>query len=400
MYILFYITRFIPYFGGQINHVLMLVRKLIKRGDKVMVFSQWKGKAPRMSYLPDGLKVIRGELLPWIRSPHLPLREIGKLTQLFLDYHMLLKYSRRSDLLHIHGPGPEALLPCLPLGDYIPISAWRYIKKRVPIPVIYTFHGYPSSHILFRQRLLQILKFADCLIAINQATYLYAMRMATEIGSRAEVAMIPNAVDTELFDPDKFPEANFEGDILKILCPARVSYIKGQHILLRALNELVNDKGLDIRCTFLGEVYSPELYYFRSLQALVDEYELRKQVNFVKGVPHEKMPYYYASHHLVVLPSLEEGFPITVFEAMAMRKPVVCSRLPVFREFFKEGKHCFMFSVGDPRELAERLEYIYYHPDRAETIAQAAMEYVRRRFSTSKIIPKIIDLYFKVVSRI
>lgn len=65
-----------------------------------------------------------------------------------------------------------------------------------------------------------------------------------------------------------------------------------------------------------------------------------------------------AGADLVVIPSrtgYPEGFPLTMFEAIASRTPIVCSDHPMFREVMVDGRNASVFVSEDPRSCAEAI---------------------------------------------
>jgi glycosyltransferase involved in cell wall biosynthesis len=62
---------------------------------------------------------------------------------------------------------------------------------------------------------------------------------------------------------------------------------------------------------------------------------------------------------LVVVPSrteYPEGFPLTMFEAIASRTPIVCSDHPMFRPVIADGRNASVFSAGDQHALAAAIQ--------------------------------------------
>ena len=78
------------------------------------------------------------------------------------------------------------------------------------------------------------------------------------------------------------------------------------------------------------------------------------------------------------LPSLSEGFNLSVLEAMASRLPVVVSDLPALREAVVPGRGGLMVLPGSAPELAAALLHVLKSPDKA----QAMGEYNRQRVET------------------
>jgi len=102
----------------------------------------------------------------------------------------------------------------------------------------------------------------------------------------------------------------------------------------------VQSQGLEDRVTFLG---------FRS-----------------DAVAHLK------TFDVFVLPSLMEGIPRCIMEAMACGVPVVVSDIPGNRDLIVPDETGLLFPPGDSRELAQRLRYLAAHPDRGRAMALRA----------------------------
>lgn len=126
---------------------------------------------------------------------------------------------------------------------------------------------------------------------------------------------------------------------------------KGQHILLHALADLVHARGLThLRLDFIGEGESAAY-----LEALTDELGLRPYVRFL-GLRERAFIYEcLSSYHLLVQPSLYEGFGLTVAEGMAAGVPVLVADLDGPREIIGAGQYGWSFPSGDAQACADQM---------------------------------------------
>ncbi|MBF0196524.1 MAG: glycosyltransferase family 4 protein [Planctomycetes bacterium] len=106
-----------------------------------------------------------------------------------------------------------------------------------------------------------------------------------------------------------------------ILCPGRVDPRKGTQFILRAFARYFEK----VPTAHLLLVGGGRGDYIGSIKKLIAELNISHQVTLTGRVDDMK-PYYHACD-LVVIPSLSEGIPITLQEAMAFSKPVICSKL-------------------------------------------------------------------------
>ena len=90
-----------------------------------------------------------------------------------------------------------------------------------------------------------------------------------------------------------------------------------------------------------------------AIEAAIDRHGLGDRVRILSGVSDAELAALYDSCRMVVFPSYYEGFGIPVLEAMAARRPLVLSDIPVFREL-TEGRGAY-FPLGDSDAMAKVL---------------------------------------------
>ncbi len=96
---------------------------------------------------------------------------------------------------------------------------------------------------------------------------------------------------------------------------------------------------------------------------------------------------------LFALPSLWEGMPNALMEAMAAGRPVIASDIDAIRELVIHGKTGWMVSPGDADGLARGMMDILADPGRAADIGQAGLRHVREHFSLESMADAYATLY-------
>lgn len=99
-----------------------------------------------------------------------------------------------------------------------------------------------------------------------------------------------------------------------------------------------------------------------------------------------------------MLSSRQEGFPITILEAMAAGKPVVATNVGGCAEAVVNGETGIVVSPEDPEALAEALEHMLTHPDEARRMGEAGRRRVEEHFSIESMVTKHIAVYESLVA--
>lgn len=171
---------------------------------------------------------------------------------------------------------------------------------------------------------------------------------------------------------------NYEFDIFRIVQVGRLDHlIKGQHIILNALNIIVNElKIKNAILDFIGDGTS--LNY---LLLMVKKFKLEKHVNFL-GIKDRKYIYkHLKDYNLLVQPSIYEGFGLSIVEAMAAKLPVLVSNIDGPLEVIKNENYGWIFKSESPRDCANEILKIYNTYDEAPSICNKALTRVKKCFN-------------------
>ena len=152
------------------------------------------------------------------------------------------------------------------------------------------------------------------------------------------------------FSPTQTTPRLAEDKPFRLLNVARLGPEKGHVVLLDALCELKRT-GCHVSCVIVGD--GPMR---KRLEQTVREYGLAEDVRLVGAVGQDEIAAYYGSADAFVLPSLSEGLPVVLMEAMAMKLPVVASRIMGIPELVEHGVQGLLVSPARPSELAEEIQ--------------------------------------------
>ena len=175
-----------------------------------------------------------------------------------------------------------------------------------------------------------------------------------------------------------------------VTCVANLRHPKGHVYLIEALPKLREAKE-DLLLMLVGE--GPLRVV---LEELVRRLGLSKNVLFLGSVNRDKIPEVLAITDVFVLPSLMEGLPTAVLEAMAAGCPVVATRVGGTPEAVSDGETGFLVEPRDPTMLAERIGQLLRDKDLRRRMGEAAGKRVEEHFSLDSMIKQYEALYKKL----
>jgi glycosyltransferase involved in cell wall biosynthesis len=100
-------------------------------------------------------------------------------------------------------------------------------------------------------------------------------------------------------------------------------------------------------------------------------------IDFLGLVPHHKVVRLMRSADVVIIPShheYPEGLPMTIYEALCARTPIVASDHPMFRGKLRDGVSAVIFPAQTPLALADSIEKLLTHPDFYHHLSQGSSE--------------------------
>jgi len=220
-------------------------------------------------------------------------------------------------------------------------------------PVILKIHGSDVNAFIQdparRDKVLEALQGADRVVAVSDALE----KTLLSLGVPAQkIRTIYNGIDQGLFSPRSRREAREklrlpqEGTVL--LCIANLKPEKGVDKLLDAFMSIPSGQRANFYLYYLGVGFLEA-----SLQDQIAKAGMEKQVQLLGVRPHAEVPWWIAASDLVCLPSLNEGRPNAVIEALSCGRPVVATRVGGVPELIRSEEQGVLVSPGDPGALRE-----------------------------------------------
>ncbi|SEA33844.1 Glycosyltransferase involved in cell wall bisynthesis [Arachidicoccus rhizosphaerae] len=178
---------------------------------------------------------------------------------------------------------------------------------------------------------------------------------------------------------------------IKIVQVSRLHHEKkGQHLVLFALKRIIQKGYPPFQLDFIGAGKSNEY-----LQGLASELGISDYVHFLGIRSREYIYEHLREYDLLIQPSLNEGFGLTIAEAMAAKVPVLVSNIEGPMELIKDGKYGSYFESGNVEDLTFKL--IEFSRMRTSAVlekrVESAYDYCNGNFNIAVTATKYLNSY-------
>jgi glycosyltransferase involved in cell wall biosynthesis len=199
------------------------------------------------------------------------------------------------------------------------------------------------------------------------------------------IQIIPNGIDIQAID--KIPAK--KDSIFTIISVGRLTHIKGQKMLLKAIKNLA-DKKVPFKLKIIGIGEDEKL-----LKDYVKNNKLDNFVSFLGKLTGRQLIEQYKSAHLFVLTSLAEGMPNTVLEAWGAKLPVIATKVGSL-PYLINPKNGYLVESSDDEQLTEAIIKIVNNKNR-QMLGNNGYELVKSRYSVDKYVQNYLNLYEEVI---
>lgn len=169
----------------------------------------------------------------------------------------------------------------------------------------------------------------------------------------------------------------------------RLSKEKGIDYLIKAGSEIIATYP-DVKILIIGD--GPER---QNLEILAKQLRISDNVIFC-GFQKDVAEFYHLID-IVVLPSITEGLPMVLLEALTYSKPIVATRVGGIPEVITDGKTGILVEPQNPSRLAEGIIRILKNPEEAHRMASEGRKLVEERFNSRDLGKKIEKIYQEVL---
>jgi len=368
-------------YGAEVM-ILNLIEQQERTGIKATIASigakSIEEKPLETEALKRGLRVEKFRMLP---GPN------------FAGASKILRFAFREcfDILHSHGYKGNILFGFIP----------KSIRK---LPLVTTLHGWTSSNGFTKKKLYEwidalSLRYIDVVIPVSE--YMLnnpLLRNCKNINFHVVNNGIPSMedqIDQIGMKADQFRECR-EKSIIEF-CKnkfivgsiGRLSEEKGHIYLIKAL-KILTGLGIDAQVVIIGEGSERTC-----LEKMISKLGVTDRVMLAGYQKDAKR--FISFFDVFVLPSLSEGFPITLLEAMQARIPIVATDVGGIPEILDNSRAGLIAQPGNPDELVKNISRLYYNGNLARQLLKVAYERVTTAYDSKNMASRYFNIYHSLL---
>ncbi|MBV9563243.1 MAG: glycosyltransferase family 4 protein [Bradyrhizobium sp.] len=231
----------------------------------------------------------------------------------------------------------------------------------------------------------------DAIIATSDLSASYLKRAAT---------VIPHGVDTDVYAPPAdraaaFAEAGLPGRYA-IGCFGRVRAQKGSDVFVEAMCELL-PRHPDFTAVLVGAITVEQQAFASELRQKIAAAGLASRILITGELEIAGVQRWYQRLTIYAFTSRNEGFGLTLIEAMAVGAALVAARAGAAELVVEDGVTGVLVPPGDAAALAAALEPLLRDPGAAEAMGARSRQRVVERFSLDAEANRIAEVYRALV---
>jgi glycosyltransferase involved in cell wall biosynthesis len=355
--------------GGGESHLLSLIEHMDRSCFEPVVLSFTDGP------MVDRLKAMGVESHVIYTEKPFDVGKWGRVKKLLKE--------QRVDLVHAHGTRAN--------------SNVLWAARSLKIPVVYTVHGWSfhrDQHPLVRNIRIFGEKYLTSRSDVNVSVSASNKQSGKDHIPNFESIVINNGIDRRKFSPSNTfrnvrEELGIPGEALLVLFIARLTVQKQPLTMIRAFQRCLAQQP-DLRLLMVGDGDQRQ----EAVQ-LAESLGISDRVIFQRF--RQDVPDLLAAADIFVLPSLWEGLPIGLLEAMSMGKAVIATNVDGTKEIIRHGENGLLAEPGSIDALSAAILELTGEGTLRKKLQDKALETIQERFNAGHMTRKIENVYKNIV---
>ncbi len=209
-------------------------------------------------------------------------------------------------------------------------------------------------------------------------------------------AIIPHGVDTQRFQPsndrsEEFQALNIPGSFA-IGIFGRVRAQKGVDLFVRGCIASFPQQP-EVSAIIVGAIASKNERFVAELEHLIEHAGLQDRILFWGERPFDELPRLFRAVSLVAALSHNEGFGLTVLEAMSSGSAVLATNAGAWDEIIRPGIEGEVIPSGDQRAVNDALEKMLAHPEQLKSQGENGRRRILQHYTIDHEVEQLVKLY-------
>lgn len=199
---------------------------------------------------------------------------------------------------------------------------------------------------------------------------------------REKYFKIPLGADETNFFQRQQKVQKKDPNLLKLLFYGKFIPLQGISYIIKAAKILEKNKDVEFEIIGSGQLSNN----IRNLAAKLDN----KNIKFIDWINYRELPEHIQDADVCLgifgsTPKAQRGVPIKVYEALAMKKPVITGDTPAAREVFTHKVNAILCEIGNPEALADSIILLKENRELRANIAESGYKLFQKIFSSEQI---------------
>lgn len=296
-------------------------------------------------------------------------------TSFILKYLFILFTNKNIEIVHIHSAS---------YGSFLRKSIVLKIVKLFNKKVIFHVHGaefelfYKKSTSFVQKFITNILNQADLIIVLSKKW----KNIISNICTNNNVSI--------LYNPTEIQELNhIPSEIIRLLFMGRIEKRKGVYEIIESAKYIKND---NIIISLYGDGDVAEF------KTLVQESSVEDKIKINGWILGDKKREVYDNSDVLLLPSFNEGLPMSILEAMSYGLPVISTPIAGIPEAVEDGVNGFLIQPGDSKALAEKIDILANDKELREKMGRESYRIAKEKFDIKVIIKQLQGIYDELLT--
>lgn len=289
-----------------------------------------------------------------------------------LTFRLILERNVR--IIHIHGAS---------YGSFYRKFIVFLIGKTFCKKIIYHIHGgeydffFTRSGAITKKMVRYMIENSDCIITLSESWRIF-------LDSCFKIHNLH--IVQNIIEPQEGHNKIKRADLVRFLFLGRIGDRKGIYDLLDVIQKKRTKYMNKIELNIAGDGE------YEVLQDWISKYRLSGMVKYFGWVKGDEKKELIKESDIFILPSHNEGLPVSILECMAFNKPIISTKVGGIPEVVKDHVNGILISPGNLEELENAIDFFLSNPELIEQYGNASLEIVKDYFPSS-VIPKLNKIY-------